>query len=70
MYATNGPFKIVSGGFGSACVSIHRVAKFTGSLAAGDRCKPKNGDWVMEKNSAGYVRLSGSNQPDRQPARL
>ena len=53
MYATTGPFSVIANGFGSACVSVHRVAKFTGSLSSGQRCKPKSGDWVMEQTSAG-----------------
>jgi hypothetical protein len=53
MFATTGPFSVPADGYGSACVSVHRVAKFTGSIASGNRCKPKSGDWVLEEDSSG-----------------
>lgn len=32
------------------------IVRYDGTVAVGDRCRPKPGDWVMEKNSAGqYV---------------
>jgi hypothetical protein len=32
------------------------IVRYTGTIAEGDRCRPKPGDWVMEKNSnGGYV---------------
>jgi hypothetical protein len=59
MYATNGPFVVSSGAYGSACVSVHRVAKFTGTLTAGQRCKPKTSDWVLEQDSSGLFVVLG-----------
>lgn len=53
MFATTGPFSVSSGGFGSACVSVHRVAAFTGSLSVGQRCKPKVGEWKLELDLSG-----------------
>ena len=32
------------------------IVRYAGTVAVGDRCRPKSGDWVMEKSSAGqYV---------------
>jgi len=53
MFATTGPFSVPADAYGSACVSVHRVAKFTGSVSSGNRCKPKSADWVLEEDSSG-----------------
>lgn len=45
------------------------IVRYTGTIAEGDRCRPKPGDWVMEKNSAGqYVCVALYEKGDLQVA--
>lgn len=59
IYATNGPFKVAANTFGSACISAHRVAKYTGTLSPGDSCKPRTEEWVIEEDTTGQFMCIG-----------
>lgn len=56
----NSKFFVSTGGFatedqslGDCCITPHKIVTYTGTLAAGDRCKAKSNDWVVEKSTTG-----------------
>lgn len=52
-YAATGK---VAGKTGLLSMGEELLVRYDGTVAVGDRCRPKPSDWVMEKNSAGqYV---------------
>jgi hypothetical protein len=44
---------------GAVNLSEDMLVRYTGTLAVGDRVRPKVGDWVVEKNSAGNFVVVG-----------
>jgi hypothetical protein len=52
-YAATGK---IAGSKGLLTMGEDLIVRYDGTIAVGDRCRPKSGDWVMEKNSGGkYV---------------
>jgi hypothetical protein len=43
----------ISGSSGLLISGEDLVVRYDGTVAVGDRCRPKSGDWIMEKSSAG-----------------
>lgn len=62
--ATFGATGRFDGSEGALNASEDMLVRYTGTLAVGDRVRPKAGDWVVEKNSAGNFVVVGLVEKD------
>jgi hypothetical protein len=54
-YAASGPFAVPVDGYGSACVSSHRIVKVSASVSTGDEIGPVGGSWESGDGGNGMM---------------